>query len=190
MLRHRGLKVSLKKVLDCFFVLTTVQRGQPSLKTLWLVISSSSQSLTPRFLPLQILDPQDFEEFPAKPLDSLQPQDSTLTNSSPGQLAPSGLDSLGQHLELELGLGTGAAVGSGVGIDIESGAAAAGSSLGAGLDFGSGVCMGAGAGAGPAAGTEVSSLDPETQRRRSLQEPQTPLDSRTPQRHSSDPGGS
>ncbi|KAL2085358.1 hypothetical protein ACEWY4_018678 [Coilia grayii] len=31
-------------------------------------------------------------------------------------------------------------------------------------------------------------LDPETQRRLSLPEPQTPLDSRTPQRHSSDPG--
>ncbi|KAL4000627.1 leucine-rich repeats and death domain-containing protein [Sarotherodon galilaeus] len=60
------------------------------------------------------------------------------------------------------------------------------SSLGAGLDFGSGVCIGAGTGAG----TGVSPLDPETQRRLSLQEPQTPLDSRTPQRHSSDPGGS
>ncbi|KAM9337545.1 voltage-gated inwardly rectifying potassium channel KCNH2 [Symphorus nematophorus] len=154
----------------------------------------------------QILDSQDFEEFPAKPLDSLQPQDSPLINPSQGQqLAPSGLDSLGQHLELELGLGSGAGVisgpavgsgsGSGLGLDLGSGtvaaAAAAGSSLGgAGLDFGSGVCIGAGAGAGPAAGTGVSSLDPETQRRLSLQEPQTPLDSRTPQRHSSDPGGS
>uniref|UniRef100_A0A3Q4MYW6 Voltage-gated inwardly rectifying potassium channel KCNH2 n=1 Tax=Neolamprologus brichardi TaxID=32507 RepID=A0A3Q4MYW6_NEOBR len=60
------------------------------------------------------------------------------------------------------------------------------SSLGAGLDFGSGVCMDA----GTAAATGVSPLDPETPRRLSLQEPQTPLDSRTPQRHSSDPGGS
>uniref|UniRef100_A0A3B4BCE7 Voltage-gated inwardly rectifying potassium channel KCNH2 n=1 Tax=Periophthalmus magnuspinnatus TaxID=409849 RepID=A0A3B4BCE7_9GOBI len=34
------------------------------------------------------------------------------------------------------------------------------------------------------------SMDPESQRRLSLQEPQTPLDSRTPQRHRSDPGGS
>uniref|UniRef100_A0A3P9P799 Voltage-gated inwardly rectifying potassium channel KCNH2 n=1 Tax=Poecilia reticulata TaxID=8081 RepID=A0A3P9P799_POERE len=33
-------------------------------------------------------------------------------------------------------------------------------------------------------------MDTETQRRLSLQEPQTPLDSRTPQRHGSDPGGS
>uniref|UniRef100_A0A8C4HG95 Voltage-gated inwardly rectifying potassium channel KCNH2 n=1 Tax=Dicentrarchus labrax TaxID=13489 RepID=A0A8C4HG95_DICLA len=108
-------------------------------------------------------------------------------------LAPSGLDSLGQHLGLELGLGTGPgvisgpAVGSGLGLDLGSGTAV-GSGVGAGLDFGSGVCMGAGA--GPGAGTGVSSLDPETQRRRSLQEPQTPLDSRTPQRHGSDPGGS
>ncbi|XP_070842045.1 voltage-gated inwardly rectifying potassium channel KCNH2 isoform X1 [Chaetodon trifascialis] len=143
----------------------------------------------------QILDSQDFEEFPAKPLDSLQPQDTPLIDTSQGQLAPSGLDTLGQHLELELGLGSGAGagaisgpvVGSGLGLDLRSGAAG-GSSLGAGLDFGSGVCMGAGA--GPGAGTGVSNLDPETQRRLSLQEPQTPLDSRTPQRHSSDPGGS
>uniref|UniRef100_A0A3Q2P648 Voltage-gated inwardly rectifying potassium channel KCNH2 n=1 Tax=Fundulus heteroclitus TaxID=8078 RepID=A0A3Q2P648_FUNHE len=42
----------------------------------------------------------------------------------------------------------------------------------------------------PAAGTEVSPMDPETQRRLSLQESQISLDSRTPQRHSSDPGGS
>uniref|UniRef100_A0A8P4KFR6 Voltage-gated inwardly rectifying potassium channel KCNH2 n=1 Tax=Dicentrarchus labrax TaxID=13489 RepID=A0A8P4KFR6_DICLA len=93
----------------------------------------------------------------------------------------------------QLGLGTGPgvisgpAVGSGLGLDLGSGTAV-GSGVGAGLDFGSGVCMGAGA--GPGAGTGVSSLDPETQRRRSLQEPQTPLDSRTPQRHGSDPGGS
>ncbi|XP_041670270.1 potassium voltage-gated channel subfamily H member 2 [Cheilinus undulatus] len=136
----------------------------------------------------QILDSQDFEEFPAKPLDSLQPQDSSLINSSQGQLAPSGLESLGENLELELGLGTGTgvipgpAVGSTLALDLGSGAAM-GSSLGAGLDFGSGVC-------GGAAGTGVSTLDAETQRRLSLQEPQTPLDSRTPQRHSSDPGGS
>lgn len=149
--------------------------------------------------PPQILDSQDFEEFPAKSIDSLQPQESPLINTTQSQLAPSGLDSLGQHLELELGLGTGAAVisgpavGSGLGLDLGSGAAvgsqpAMGSSLGAELDFGSGVCMGAGV--EPAAAAGVSSLDPETQRRLSLQEPQTPLDSRTPQRHSSDPGGS
>ncbi|XP_030254532.1 potassium voltage-gated channel subfamily H member 2 isoform X2 [Sparus aurata] len=143
--------------------------------------------------PPQILDSQDFEEFPAKSLDSLQPQDPPLINTSQAPLSPSGLDSLGQHLELELGLGTGVisgpavGSGSGLGLDLGSGAAV-GSSLGAALDFGSGACMGAGA--GPVAGTVVSSLDPETQRRMSLQEPQTPLDSRTPQRHSSDPGGS
>ncbi|KAM7370195.1 hypothetical protein PAMP_011466 [Pampus punctatissimus] len=139
----------------------------------------------------QILVSQDFEEFPAKSLDSLQPQESSLINTAQSQLAPSGLDSLGQHLQLELGLGPGAAVisgpalGSGLGLDLGSGAAVGsqsgmGSSLGAELDFGSGVCS----------GTGVSSLDPETQRRLSLQEPQAPLDSRTPQRHSSDPGGS
>ncbi|XP_022609739.1 potassium voltage-gated channel subfamily H member 2 [Seriola dumerili] len=61
----------------------------------------------------QILDAQDFQEFPAKPLDSLQAQDSSLINTSQAQLAPSRLDSLGQHLELELGLGTGAGVLSG-----------------------------------------------------------------------------
>ncbi|KAM4606608.1 voltage-gated inwardly rectifying potassium channel KCNH2 [Polymixia lowei] len=137
----------------------------------------------------QILDPQDFEEFQTKSLDSLQPQDSPLISPSQGQVAPSGLDSLGQHLELELGAGTGAGpvLGSGLrsdlGLELGNGAAmgsqtAVGSNLGAGLDFGSGVCMGA------------SSLDPEAQRRLSLPEPQTPLDSRTPQRHSSDPGGS
>lgn len=75
--------------------------------------------------------------------------------------------------------------GSGLGLELGSGEGAV-SSLGAGLDFGSGVCMDA----GTAAATGVSPLDPETPRRLSLQEPQTPLDSRTPQRHSSDPGGS
>ncbi|XP_068565675.1 potassium voltage-gated channel subfamily H member 2 [Cebidichthys violaceus] len=135
----------------------------------------------------QILESQHFEEFPAKHLDSLQPQDSLLINPNQGQLAPPGLHSLGQHLELGLGTGpgvvSGPAIGSCVGADV-----AAGSSLGAGLDFGLGECMGAGV--GPAAGTGVSSPDSEAQRRLSLQEPQTPLDSWTPQRHSSDPGGS
>ncbi|TKS88053.1 Potassium voltage-gated channel subfamily H member 2 [Collichthys lucidus] len=87
-----------------------------------------------------ILDSQDFEEFPAKPLDSLQPQDSPLINTNQGQLVPSGLDSLGQQLELELGLGTatgvisGPAAGSGLALDLGSGAAL-GSTLGAGLDY-------------------------------------------------------
>ncbi|XP_026218750.1 potassium voltage-gated channel subfamily H member 2 isoform X2 [Anabas testudineus] len=133
----------------------------------------------------QILDSQDFEEFPAKPLDSVQNKDSSLINTSQGQLAPSGLDNLGQHLELELGTGAGVisgpVVGSGLGLESES-RAAVGSSLGAGLDFGSGVCIRARSG--------TLALNPDTQRRLSLQEPQTPLDSRTPERHSSDPGGS
>ncbi|XP_056155794.1 potassium voltage-gated channel subfamily H member 2 [Lampris incognitus] len=141
----------------------------------------------------QILDPQDFEEFPAKSLDSLQPHDSPLVCPSQGQLAPSGLDSLEQHLELELelGLGTGAGVvtvagprvgsglGTGLGLELAN-------TMGSRLDFGSGICIGPGVGAGAGA----SSLDPEVQRRLSLQEPQKSLDSRTPQRHSSDPGGS
>uniref|UniRef100_A0A8D2ZRD1 Voltage-gated inwardly rectifying potassium channel KCNH2 n=1 Tax=Scophthalmus maximus TaxID=52904 RepID=A0A8D2ZRD1_SCOMX len=133
------------------------------------------------------------DEFPAKPGDSLQAQEPPLINSSPVQLTPSSLNSLGQHLELELGLGTGAGVvsgplvGSGLGLELGSAAAAA-SSLGADLDFGSEMSVLAGA--GPATGSGASPLDAETQRRLSLQEPQTPLDSRTPQRHSSDPGGS
>lgn len=138
--------------------------------------------------PLQILDSQDFEEFPTKPLDAVQTPDPPLISSSQGQLAPnpSGLDSLGRGMEMELALGTrvvpGPAMGSGLGLALR---VAAGSSLGSGLDFGSG------AGAGPAAAAAgVASLDLETQRRLSLQEPQTPLDSRTPQRHSSDPGAS
>lgn len=145
--------------------------------------------LTSEFLSLQILDSEDFEEFSTKPLDSLRPQDSSLINASEGQLAPAVLDSLGQHLEMGLGTGviSGPAVSSGLELDLRSGAAV-GSSLGTGFDFGSGVCMGALV--GPEAGTGVSSMDPETQRRLSLQEPQTPLDSRTPHRHSSDPGGS
>nr|XP_012779495.1 potassium voltage-gated channel subfamily H member 2 isoform X1 [Maylandia zebra] len=135
----------------------------------------------------QILHSQDFEEFPAKALDSLQPQDTSLINTSQSQLAPSGLDGLGQHLGLGGGAGVVSVAGSGSGLGLELGSGeGAVSSLGAGLDFGSGVCMGA----GTAAATGVSPLDPETPRRLSLQEPQTPLESRTPQRHSSDPGGS
>lgn len=40
----------------------------------------------------------------------------------------------------------------------------------------------------PGRGPGVAPLDPEAQRRLSLQESHTALDSRTPQRHSSDPG--
>lgn len=145
-------------------------------------------SLTSKLLFLQILDSHDFEEFPVKLLDSVQIRDSLIATSQ-DQLISSGLEGLGQHLELELGLNTGtrADSGSGLGLDLGTGAEVE-SSFGAGLDFASGVCIGAGV--EPAAGIEVSPLDPEAQRRLSLQEPQTPLDSRTPQRHSSDPGGS
>lgn len=149
--------------------------------------------LTTRFFSLQILDSQDFEDFPAKPLDSLQNKDSSLINTSQGQLVPSGLDNLAQHLELELGLGAGAGdisgpvVGLGFGLESEN-RATVGSSLGAGLDFGSGVCIRAGF--GTSAGSGTSGLNSDTPRRLSLQEPQTPLDSWTPERHSSDPGGS
>ncbi|XP_034718663.1 potassium voltage-gated channel subfamily H member 2 [Etheostoma cragini] len=137
----------------------------------------------------QILDSQDFEEFPAQSLDSLQPQDTPLINTNQGQLTTSRLDILGQHRDLGLVPEAGVISGPGSGVGIDFGSEdAVGSSLGAGSDFGSGVCMGAGV--GPATGSGVSSLDPETQRRLSLQEPQTPLDSRTQHRQSSDPGGS
>lgn len=154
----------------------------------------------------QIFECQDFEEFPDEPLDSLQVQDGVVVSPSQPQPVPSGLDRLGQHLELELGLGAqpgvapgagvisgaGAGLGSGLGLELGSGAAMGsqtgmGSSLGAEIDFGSFVCTGAGDGV---VGAGASTLDLEAQRRLSLQEPQTPLDSRTPQRHSSDPGGS
>lgn len=102
-------------------------------------------------LSLQILDSQDFEEFPSKPLNSMRTQDSP-------PMSATGLESLGQELELELGPGTGAGV-------------ASGSKRRAGEE------------------TRAPPLDPETKRRLSLQEPRTSLDSRTPQRHSSDPGG-
>lgn len=125
---------------------------------------------------LQILDPQDLEEFPAKPLDS-QHKDSSLINASEGLLSPCRLDSLGQSLELELGLGAGvgagAGAGPGLGQELES-RAIVGSSLGAGLNFGVDAGIG----------------EEAVQRRLSLQDPHTPLDSRTPERHSSDPGGS
>ncbi|KAF7654935.1 hypothetical protein LDENG_00062970 [Lucifuga dentata] len=130
----------------------------------------------------QMLDSRGFEEFPANPLDSPHPQDSSLIGPGP--------DSLGQHLELELGLGTGVGPAAGSGLGLELGTVGSqsrlGSSLGAELEFGSGGRVGAGVGAVKG----VPTLDPEAQRRLSLQEPQTPLDSRTPQRHSSDPGGS
>ncbi|MCI4374116.1 hypothetical protein PGIGA_G00002410 [Pangasianodon gigas] len=77
----------------------------------------------------QILDPQDFEEFPAKSCESLHFVTEPLLR--PGAAPLQALSSLDHNAEPP---------------------------------------------------------DPNTQRRFSLQEPQTPLDSRTPQRHSSDPG--
>ncbi|XP_058481357.1 potassium voltage-gated channel subfamily H member 2 isoform X2 [Solea solea] len=138
----------------------------------------------------QILDSQDFEEFSTQPVDPMRIQDS----SSQDQNSASVLNSLGQHLERELGLGTetglisrpGMSSGSGLRLELGRSGAAVGSSLGAGLDLSSEVCHGTGTGLT----TGAPPLDPEGQRRRSLPEPQTPVDSRTPQRHSSDPGGS
>ncbi|KAM4543333.1 voltage-gated inwardly rectifying potassium channel KCNH2 isoform 2-T3 [Fundulus diaphanus] len=128
--------------------------------------------------PPQILDSQNFEEFPAKSIDYIQPQDPSLITINQDHPESSGHGSLGQHLKLELGLGSRAGV-------IAAGSVTdAGKTLGAELDFASQGQM------KPAAGTEVSPMDPETQRRLSLQESQISLDSRTPQRHSSDPGGS
>ncbi|XP_033841871.1 potassium voltage-gated channel subfamily H member 2 [Periophthalmus magnuspinnatus] len=102
----------------------------------------------------QILEAQDFEEFPPRP------HEGTVMSSHPPGLGA---------LELQLGRGTGAGLvpgpGTGLGPEQSSG----------GMELTPGACV---------------SMDPESQRRLSLQEPQTPLDSRTPQRHRSDPGGS
>lgn len=138
------------------------------------------------------MDSQDFEEFPAKAVEPLQVQESESSLRS-SQVA---LENLGQHLKLELGLGGGAAVTSGPGVASGSslglelgGRATMASSLGTGLNISPEVCHVADM--GPANGSAAPRLDPESQRRLSLQEPQTSLDStRTPQRHSSDPGGS
>ncbi|XP_068604054.1 potassium voltage-gated channel subfamily H member 2 [Brachionichthys hirsutus] len=127
----------------------------------------------------QILDSLGFGEIQAKPLDSPERRDTPLINHRQGQRPSSGLESLGQHLGT--GVITGLAVGPGTELAL-GGRAAAGLRLGAGLDFGSAAPLGAGAG--------LCSLDTDNQRRLSLQEPRTPLDSWTPQRHSSDPGGS
>uniref|UniRef100_A0A8C7VNQ5 Voltage-gated inwardly rectifying potassium channel KCNH2 n=1 Tax=Oncorhynchus mykiss TaxID=8022 RepID=A0A8C7VNQ5_ONCMY len=93
------------------------------------------------------------------------------TVSSPPQASPYPGPGPGESLELELGAGSVAGLGSGM---------RAGSGLGSGMRAGSGLGSVGGA----------NGLDPDTQRRLSLPEPQTPLDSQTPQRHSSDPGGS
>lgn len=126
---------------------------------------------------MQILESQD---SPSKPLDSVSSAVSPLINTSHGQLAPCELENLGQHLEVELDL-PGPVVGMGLGLTLGGGTAVTSSST-RGLDFGSSRCVGQGMG--------VHTMDPDTQRRLSLQEPQTPIDSRTPKRHRSDPGGS
>ncbi|XP_030205177.1 potassium voltage-gated channel subfamily H member 2 isoform X3 [Gadus morhua] len=123
----------------------------------------------------QILDPQDLLGFPRNPLEALQPQDAPGPGRGPG----SGLD---QDLEMDLGLGSATGLVPGAGMDL-------GPALRPilDLDFGNQASRGSGFDLSPGRG---ALLDLEAQRRRSLQEPQTPLDSRTPQRHGSDPGGS
>lgn len=96
------------------------------------------------------------------------------------QLAPSEFENLGQHLEVDLTLP--GPIG-GMALALASGSEPTGtSSLTGVLDFGSNRCV--------AQAIGVPTLDPEPQRRLSLQEPQTPIISRTPKRHSSDPGRS
>ncbi|CAG5895703.1 unnamed protein product [Menidia menidia] len=86
----------------------------------------------------QILESQDFEEFPAKPPDSLQLQDSSLLGASQDQFRFSKLDGLGQHEELGLGLDTRAGVIGPV-LECRNGAEAE-PNLEAGLDFVTGGC--------------------------------------------------
>lgn len=119
----------------------------------------------------QILKSQD---LPAKPRDSSAV--SPTFNTSQDQLPHSELETLGQPLEVDL---PGPVVGLGLALPLGGGTAVT-SSLTRRLDFSSSRCMGQGIG--------VCTLDPDTQRRLSLQEP--PINSQTPKRHSSDPGGS
>ncbi|XP_059901765.1 potassium voltage-gated channel subfamily H member 2 [Gadus macrocephalus] len=123
----------------------------------------------------QILDPQDLLGFPRNPLEALHTQGAPGPGRGPG----SGLD---QDLEMDLGLGSATGLVPGAGMDL-------GPALRPilDLDFGNQASRGSGFDLSPGRG---GLLDLEAQRRRSLQEPQTPLDSRTPQRHGSDPGGS
>ncbi|XP_077364494.1 voltage-gated inwardly rectifying potassium channel KCNH2 isoform X2 [Festucalex cinctus] len=141
----------------------------------------------------QMLDSQDFEEFPATSPDSGEPQDSPLMDTSQNQRSSSGLDILGQHLELEIGLESAAASTPEPAVDFRFGNGAGSASPSGissslrrtGLEFSSRLRLDE-----QTAATGPFSQDCETQRRLSLQESQTPQDSRTPQRHSSDPGGS
>lgn len=124
---------------------------------------------------LQILKSQD---LPAKPQDSVSSPVSPVINNSQIQLAPSELENLGQHLDVDLAL-PGPVGGMGLALTVVGGTAET-SSLTGGLDFGSSRCVGQAIG--------IPTLDPEPQRRLSLQESQTLINSRTPKRHSSDPG--
>lgn len=120
------------------------------------------------------------QELPAKPRESISSAVSPVINNSQVQLAPSELENLGQHLEVDLVL-PGPVGGMGSTLTLRGGTAGT-SSLTGGLDFGSSRCVGQAIG--------VPTLDPDPQRRLSLQEQQTPINSRTPKRHSSDPGRS
>uniref|UniRef100_A0A8C7MV77 Voltage-gated inwardly rectifying potassium channel KCNH2 n=1 Tax=Oncorhynchus kisutch TaxID=8019 RepID=A0A8C7MV77_ONCKI len=123
------------------------------------------------------------------------------TVSSPPQASPYPGPGHGERLvqsetlaslsQLELGAGSVAGLESGMqaGSGLGSGMRAA-SGLGSGMRAGSGLGSGMQAGSGLGSVEGANGLDPDTQRRLSLPEPQTPLDSQTPQRHSSDPGGS
>lgn len=126
---------------------------------------------------LQILESQD---LPAKPRDSVSSAVSPVINNNQVQLAPSELENLDQHLEVDLAL-PGPVGGMGLALTLGGGIAGT-SNLTRGLHFGSSRCVGQAIG--------IPILDPEPQRRLSLQEPQTPINSRTPKRHSSDPGES
>lgn len=127
---------------------------------------------------MQILESQG---LPAEPHDTVSSTVSPVLNTL-GQVQPgrTELEKLGQHLEVELGL-PGPAEAMGLALPVGGGPAET-SSFSGGLDFGSSRCMDQAVG--------VPTLDPEPQRRLSLQEPQTRVNSRTPKRHSSDPGGS
>ncbi|XP_029611553.1 potassium voltage-gated channel subfamily H member 2 isoform X2 [Salmo trutta] len=134
----------------------------------------------------QISHPQDFEEFPGKSCDSLRspdqlhPQDSPLVSPIETRRDTTGLGSLILDLDLDLDLDS---------LELELGAGSV-AGLGSGMRAGSGLGSGMRAGSGLGSVGGANGLDPDTQRRLSLPEPQTPLDSQTPQRHSSDPGGS
>ncbi|XP_057680245.1 potassium voltage-gated channel subfamily H member 2 isoform X1 [Corythoichthys intestinalis] len=138
----------------------------------------------------QILDSQDFEEFPNTSSESRELQDSSFINTSQN-LHSSGQSILG-HLHLGVGLESGGATVSEPAVDLDLGNdAGSGSQSGlrrSGLEFCSELCIDTGAEQTEAVG--IFSQDSETQRRLSLQESHTPQDSRTPQRHGSDPGRS